>query len=109
MGLGTSLIFVAFVASIIYLIPMLNESHAASASFVFTTILYGITMFASSFVEEEHHFWYWTASAWAVILLIKEYIIIILPHIFSNSSPGDVPAQQASTLLSSYLSYVSPA
>ncbi|KAK8061189.1 gpi ethanolamine phosphate transferase 2 [Apiospora hydei] len=28
------------------------------------TILYGIMMFASSYVEEEHHFWYWSASAW---------------------------------------------
>jgi ethanolamine phosphate transferase 2 subunit G len=82
MGLGTALIFVAFFASAVYLAPMLNESHVASASFVFITILYGITMFASSFVEEEHHFWYWTASAWAVVLLIKEYSIPVSTRLF---------------------------
>jgi len=32
--------------------------------FAAITILYGIMMFASSYVEEEHHFWYWSASAW---------------------------------------------
>jgi ethanolaminephosphotransferase len=31
-------------------------------------ILYGIMMFASSYVEEEQHFWYWLTPAWIVIL-----------------------------------------
>ncbi|RYO73595.1 hypothetical protein DL766_000486 [Monosporascus sp. MC13-8B] len=35
------------------------------------TILYGIMMFASSYVEEEHHFWYWTTSAWLMLLGFK--------------------------------------
>lgn len=76
MGLGTALIFVAFVVSMTYLVPMLDGSITAASSFAFTTILYGVTMFASSFVEEEHHFWYWVASAWAMILLLKEYAFI---------------------------------
>jgi ethanolaminephosphotransferase len=35
-----------------------------------TTIgtLYGIMMFASSYVEEEQHFWYWFTPAWIVVL-----------------------------------------
>ncbi|ORY63496.1 GPI ethanolamine phosphate transferase [Pseudomassariella vexata] len=35
------------------------------------TLLYGIMMFASSYVEEEHHFWYWSTSAWVVYLAFK--------------------------------------
>ncbi|KAI1773691.1 alkaline phosphatase-like protein [Hypoxylon cercidicola] len=39
--------------------------------FGLTTILYGIMMFASSYVEEEQHFWYWTTSAWLFYLTIR--------------------------------------
>ncbi|RYP56412.1 hypothetical protein DL771_011893 [Monosporascus sp. 5C6A] len=39
--------------------------------FSLITILYGIMMFASSYVEEEHHFWYWTTSAWLMLLGFK--------------------------------------
>ncbi|KAI1365234.1 alkaline-phosphatase-like protein [Xylaria arbuscula] len=34
------------------------------------TVLYGIMMFASSYVEEEQHFWYWTTTAWLFYLLV---------------------------------------
>lgn len=34
-------------------------------------ILYGIMMFASSYVEEEHQFWYWVASSWCGWLFLK--------------------------------------
>lgn len=30
----------------------------------FLLLLYGVMMFASSYVEEEQHFWYWSTSAW---------------------------------------------
>ncbi len=36
------------------------------------TIIYGVMMFASSYVEEEHHFWYWTTSAWLAWLFVKQ-------------------------------------
>ena len=39
--------------------------------FAAITILYGIMMFASSYVEEEHHFWYWSASAWLLYVTIS--------------------------------------
>lgn len=35
-------------------------------------LLYVITMFASSYVEEEHQFWYWVLGAWLVILYCKD-------------------------------------
>lgn len=34
--------------------------------------LYGIMMFASSYVEEEHQFWYWVVSSWCGWLFLKE-------------------------------------
>ena len=36
------------------------------------TLLYGIMMFASSYVEEEQHFWYWLTPAWLALLAIRE-------------------------------------
>lgn len=33
--------------------------------------LYGVMMFASSYVEEEHQFWYWVASSWCGWLFLK--------------------------------------
>lgn len=35
------------------------------------SLLYGIMMFASSYVEEEHHFWYWATTAWLMLLWLK--------------------------------------
>lgn len=34
-------------------------------------IVYAITMFASSYVEEEQQFWYWTLGGWLAILFCK--------------------------------------
>ncbi|KAI0005693.1 alkaline phosphatase-like protein [Xylariaceae sp. FL0662B] len=39
--------------------------------FVLVTVLYGVMMFASSYVEEEQQFWYWTTSAWLFYLAIR--------------------------------------
>ncbi|KAL7626028.1 major facilitator superfamily transporter protein [Parahypoxylon ruwenzoriense] len=41
------------------------------APFALITVLYGIMMFASSYVEEEQHFWYWVTSAWLLYLAIR--------------------------------------
>jgi ethanolaminephosphotransferase len=38
--------------------------------FALITLLYGVMMFASSYVEEEQHFWYWSASAWLLYLVL---------------------------------------
>ncbi|THZ97974.1 alkaline phosphatase-like protein [Aureobasidium pullulans] len=40
----------------------------AGISFTLITALYGIMMFATSYVEEEQHFWYWTTAAWMAYL-----------------------------------------
>jgi ethanolamine phosphate transferase 2 subunit G len=41
------------------------------ASFDLIKISYGITMFASSYVEEEHQFWYWAVSGYLSLLYFK--------------------------------------
>lgn len=35
------------------------------------TVLYGIMMFASSYVEEEQHFWYWSCTIWLAFLGVR--------------------------------------
>lgn len=40
------------------------------------SLLYGIIMFASSYVEEEQHFWYWATSAWFLVLAVKRCVTI---------------------------------
>ena len=37
-----------------------------------TSLLYGMMMFASSYVEEEQHFWYWITPAWITLLVIRK-------------------------------------
>lgn len=42
--------------------------------FTLVTLLYGIMMFASSYVEEEQHFWYWITCAWTLCLYARAYV-----------------------------------
>ncbi|KAH9221149.1 GPI ethanolamine phosphate transferase-like protein 2 [Leptodontidium sp. 2 PMI_412] len=51
--------------------PTLASSFKESTPILLISLLYGIMMFASSYVEEEQHFWYWATSAWLVLLWIK--------------------------------------
>ncbi|KAI0453226.1 alkaline-phosphatase-like protein [Xylaria acuta] len=39
--------------------------------FALVTLLYGVMMFASSYVEEEQHFWYWSTTAWLFYLVVN--------------------------------------
>lgn len=39
--------------------------------FTLLVSLYGLLMFASSYVEEEHHFWYWTTCFWFFYLFLR--------------------------------------
>jgi ethanolaminephosphotransferase len=47
---------------------------SAGVGFVLITILYGIMMFATSYVEEEQHFWYWATAAWMAYLYASKYV-----------------------------------
>ncbi|KAF2969132.1 hypothetical protein GQX73_g4445 [Xylaria multiplex] len=48
-----------------------NSPMRRFGPFILIIILYGIMMFASSYVEEEQHFWYWSTTAWLFYLVIK--------------------------------------
>ncbi|PBP17436.1 GPI ethanolamine phosphate transferase [Diplocarpon rosae] len=49
----------------------LTKSFTESAPILLISLLYGIMMFASSYVEEEQHFWYWATAAWLILLWMK--------------------------------------
>ncbi|KAG4419772.1 hypothetical protein IFR04_007082 [Cadophora malorum] len=51
--------------------PTLSNSFRESIPILLTSVLYGVMMFASSYIEEEQHFWYWATSAWLVLLWVK--------------------------------------
>jgi len=64
---------IAGVATVLALLA-LTPSALNSASAIFfsaMTALYGIMMFATSYVEEEQHFWYWTTGAWFAFLTAR--------------------------------------
>ena len=48
--------------------PSLWPPGIAGVSFTIISLLYGIMMFASSYVEEEQHFWYWLTPLWLTLL-----------------------------------------
>ncbi|KAF4548123.1 Type I phosphodiesterase / nucleotide pyrophosphatase-like protein 1 [Elsinoe fawcettii] len=64
-------IVLATLASVSCFFSMQSPSlDSATVGFFLLTTLYGIMMFASSFVEEEQHIWYWAAGGWLAILSV---------------------------------------
>jgi len=51
--------------------PTIANALRTSSPFIGISLLYGLMMFASSYVEEEQHFWYWDTTAWMMLLWIK--------------------------------------
>jgi len=64
---GASIAGLATVLALLSL-PIRSLKSASMASFAAMTALYGIMMFATSYVEEEQHFWYWTTGGWFTFL-----------------------------------------
>jgi ethanolaminephosphotransferase len=69
--LGQGISAVSFSLAIVAAYPTLSSSAKSCAPILVVTLLYGIMMFASSYVEEEQHFWYWATTAWLGLLWIK--------------------------------------
>ncbi|KAF8859626.1 GPI ethanolamine phosphate transferas-like protein 2 [Acephala macrosclerotiorum] len=51
--------------------PTVASAVRETSPIIGVSLLYGIMMFASSYVEEEHHFWYWATTAWLTLLWVK--------------------------------------
>jgi ethanolaminephosphotransferase len=51
--------------------PTVSSAVIETSPIVGISLLYGIMMFASSYVEEEQHFWYWVTTAWLMLLWLK--------------------------------------
>lgn len=50
---------------------LLHSNVGNLIPFGLMTLLYGIMMFASSYVEEEQHFWYWSSTMWLAFLGVR--------------------------------------
>ena len=68
---GISLSLLAAVLSSISVHYLAHHSRIGIATFDLVKVPYGITMFASSYVEEEHQFWYWAFSGYIFVLYAK--------------------------------------
>ena len=75
--IGQSIASLATFLGVIAAFPTLSDSLKSISPFICIILLYGIMMFASSYVEEEQHFWYWAATAWLVLLSIKGCVSLL--------------------------------
>lgn len=69
--IGIGLTFIATLLALFATYPTLKWSIKSASPFIIISLLYGVMMFASSYVEEEQHFWYWAATGWLALLAIK--------------------------------------
>ena len=69
--IGAALAFFS-VAVTFFTLPSLRTITSAGVSYGILLVLYGILIFASSYVEEEHNFWYWATSGWFFYLFVCE-------------------------------------
>jgi hypothetical protein len=88
--IGQSIASLAALLGVIAAFPTLSDSLKSSSPFICIILLYGIMMFASSYVEEEQHFWYWAATAWLVLLSIKGYVSLFIERLdaYKNIARG---------------------
>ena len=73
MMLGMALAATIIILSLVSM-PTLWPPSAASGFFTITSVLYGVLMFASSYVEEEQHLWYWLTPAWFLVLYVTSTV-----------------------------------
>jgi ethanolaminephosphotransferase len=66
-------------------VTTIEGSVKTVSPFAGMSLLYGIMMFASSYVEEEQHFWYWATTAWLMLLWLKRYVSFLGLHYQSHS------------------------
>jgi ethanolaminephosphotransferase len=65
---GAALATLSFLGSAHVALQQRSLRNVDGAVFLAAIILYGVMMFASSYVEEEQHYWYWLATGWFAYL-----------------------------------------
>lgn len=71
---GVILVSLSLTIASIVLLSQSTSRQPDHLFFLLITVLYGIMMFASSYVEEEQHFWYWITGGWIACLAIRKYV-----------------------------------
>jgi ethanolaminephosphotransferase len=67
---GVALAAASFILAV-FAFPAFWPPSLAGSALTITTLLYGVMMFATSYVEEEQHFWYWITPTWLTFLAIR--------------------------------------
>jgi ethanolamine phosphate transferase 2 subunit G len=70
MVIGMAVASVALVLDVLAF-PALWPPSLSGVFLTIISLLYGIMMFASSYVEEEQHFWYWLTPVWMTALVAR--------------------------------------
>jgi ethanolaminephosphotransferase len=68
MATGISLAAIAFTSSVVDVLGRFSPKNVDVLVFLALNVVYGVMMFASSYVEEEQHFWFWAAAGWLAYL-----------------------------------------
>ncbi|KAL4950566.1 alkaline-phosphatase-like protein [Aspergillus filifer] len=68
LSLGICIVGLAFLFVSPAAYRSLSKDHVSGVFLTISILLYGIMMFASSYVEEEQQFWYWTITGWIFYL-----------------------------------------
>jgi ethanolamine phosphate transferase 2 subunit G len=63
----------ALVAAVIAAARCANDKAQSFIPLSGIVVVYGVMMFASSYVEEEQHFWYWATTAWFAYLGVRGF------------------------------------
>ncbi|KAF2666431.1 alkaline phosphatase-like protein [Microthyrium microscopicum] len=71
LALGSALAAIATILSSIAIFYSLLLTNVDMFIFTLITILFGVMMFASSYVEEEQHYWYWISGGWIAFLRFR--------------------------------------
>jgi ethanolamine phosphate transferase 2 subunit G len=70
LGIGITAVGVVLAATSVSWAAM--GSTLSSSAYGMILLTYGVTMFASSYVEEEQQFWHWALGGWLIALHCKE-------------------------------------
>ncbi|KAL8674621.1 MAG: hypothetical protein Q9168_000996 [Polycauliona sp. 1 TL-2023] len=69
---GTAIAALVTLWTFFHCVPVLMQKPTFGLLFSLVALMYGVIMFASSYVEEEHQYWYLIASSWLGWLGMKQ-------------------------------------